>query len=55
MTNKEFNKYFKDFKLYLEWIKTDEGRLQYLQDMGLWGPKGKPTKKYKEMVKQLNS
>lgn len=54
MSKKELNKYLKEFKDYLEKIKTsEEAKTQYLQDVGVIDSKGKHTKRYKECIKAL--
>jgi len=47
MSNKEFNKYIKEFKNYGKKVTaSDESKKQFLIGLGILTEKGKPTKKY---------
>ncbi len=55
MNKKEFKKYLKDFKAYLNKIKTDPiAKKQYLIDMGLRNSDGTKTQRCKDLENEFN-
>jgi hypothetical protein len=53
MSNKEFDKYIKEFKRYSKMVtSSEEANRKFLVNLGILTPKGNPTKKFLKLTSE---